>query len=238
MSLSPPVSLAVVVAEKDLRHRCEVADYLAEHGVTAFVAGDIADLEILLAHERIDLVVADMSLPGGDGLSICRNLRRRRDLAIIVTSGGLTEAERIVALELGADDAMAKPYSLRELLARIRAVLRPPPPPPPPGPQDQLHFAGFAYRPTRRQLMSPKGEATVLAAAEARLLMTLLAHPHTLLSRETLIASEAPSSDVRAIDQKVSRLRRRLNVPGERSVILTRRGAGYLLDCDVVRRAS
>ena len=237
MSLSPPISVAVAIADKHLRHRCEVADYLAEHSVTAFVAGDSADLEILLAHERIDLVVADMSLPGGDGLSICRKLRRH-DLAVIVTSADLTEAERIVALELGADDAMTKPYSMRELLARIRAVLRRPPPPPPPGPQDQLHFAGFAYRPTRRQLMSPQGEATVLAAAEARLLMTLLAHPRTLLSREVLIAGEAANNDIRAIDQKVSRLRRRLNVPGERSLILTRRGVGYLIDCDVVRRAS
>ncbi len=226
----------MVIADGDTRHRCEVADYLAEHGFTAFDAAASDDLEILLQHERIDLVVVDENLAGGDGLSICRRLRRHAGVAIILTSATLDETDRVVALELGADDVLAKPFNMRELLARIRAVLRRPEPAPTLGRPGQLQFAGLVYEPGRRQLHGPAGEAVVLATAQARLLRALLAQPKMLLTREALGIDLGMPSESRAIDQTVSRLRQCLAASGGQHLIVTRRGLGYLIDCDVVRR--
>lgn len=226
----------MVIADGDTRHRCEVADYLAEHGCTAFDAAASDELDILLQHERIDLVVVDETLPGGDGLSICRRLRRQAGAAIILTSASLDETDRVVALELGADDVLAKPFNMRELLARIRAVLRRPEPTPTLGRPGQLQFAGFIFEPGRRRLRGPTGEAVVLATAQARLLSALLLQPKTLFSREALAGGLGLSGEGRAVDQTVSRLRQCLAASGGQHLIVTRRGLGYLIDCDVVRR--
>jgi len=178
-------------------------------------------------------------MPGEDGLSICRRLAARNGPPVIMLSAMGEEVDRIVGLELGADDYLAKPCNPRELLARIRAVLRR---------REEgggrlsadlgYSFAGFQLDMSRRQLKAPNGVLVLLTAGEFALLLAFLAHPNRVLSRDELLErARGGEADVfdRAIDVQISRLRRKLHACTERELILTYRGSGYMFDADVRR---
>jgi two-component system OmpR family response regulator len=195
-----------------------------------------------LETERIDLVVLDLMLPGEDGLTLCRKLRADSDLPVIMLTARGDETDRIVGLEMGADDYVPKPFSPRELLARIKVVLRRARSLPRnlrPEEARVLRFAGWTLDTTTRNLLSPQGVVVALSGAEYRLLKVLLTHPNRVLNRDQLLdltrGREAEPFD-RSIDVQVSRLRQRLgDDPREPALIKTVRGEGYVLAAQVVR---
>jgi two-component system OmpR family response regulator len=230
----------ILVVDDDEGLRTCIADYLAAEGYSVRVARDAPSMDQVLANTGCDLVVLDVMLPGENGLSICRRLSEYGGPPIIMLSAVGEEVDRIVGLELGADDYLAKPCRPRELLARVRAVLRrrsDAADQAQPGAAD-YGFLGFNLDSTRRTLRSPSGVVILLSAGEFSLLLAFLTDPRRILSRDELIEkSKGLDADVfdRAVDVQISRLRRKLNdnVPNE--VIRTIRGRGYIFDAAVSR---
>ncbi|WP_293370457.1 response regulator [Phenylobacterium sp.] len=237
---NPQGSPQILVVDDDDGLRSCIADYLAAEGYEVRVARDAPEMDQALAAADCDLVVLDVMLPGEDGLSICRRLSEYGGPPIIMLSAVGEEVDRIVGLELGADDYLAKPCRPRELLARVRAVLRrrsDTADQTQPGHAD-YGFLGFTLDSTRRLLRSPSGVVIMLSAGEFALLLAFLTDPRRILSRDELIEkSKGLDADVfdRAVDVQISRLRRKLNdnVPNE--VIRTVRGRGYVFDAAVSR---
>ncbi len=213
--------------------------YLARNGYVVCDASSSVELDEILGHTDIDVVILDIMLPGEDGLSICRRLAKDRGPAVILLSGMGDEIDRIVGLEMGADDYIAKPCNPREVIARIRAVLR-----------RRLYddaptarhgklsykFGGFLLDISRRELKAPNGVVILLTEREFSILVFFLSNPKTVLSRKELVESiYGPDSatDNRAIDVQVGRLRRKLEAANAEPIIRTHRGAGYMLVCDV-----
>ncbi|MDO8800717.1 response regulator [Phenylobacterium sp.] len=230
----------ILVVDDDVALRGAIADYLSQHGYEVIQAGDATAMERALAVASIDLIVLDLMLPGEDGLSICRRIADGGGPAIIMLSAMGEEIDRILGLELGADDYLAKPCSPRELLARVRAVLRRREEVRTPGPVKgkACHFLGFTLDQVRRQLRAPNGVSILLTAGEFSLLSVFLDHPQRILSRDELIErARGGEADVfdRAIDVQISRLRRKLHDCAPDEVIKTYRGAGYLFDAKVTR---
>jgi two-component system, OmpR family, response regulator len=224
----------VLLVDDDAELRAQMARYLAGFEFEVLQAGDARVMEQLLATGPVDLLILDLMLPGEDGLSICRRLAQSQALAIIMISAAGEEADRVVGLEFGADDYLAKPFGPRELLARARAVLRRRYDGSQPR-RSVYSFEGFSYDPARRELKAPGGAMILLTAAESSLLGALLLHPREVLAREDLLAPGQSGIDAegRAIDLLVSRLRRKLQGHGGEALIRTQRGAGYVLDCPV-----
>jgi two-component system, OmpR family, response regulator len=229
----------ILVVDDDGELREQISAYLAEHGFEVHGAGDARAMDQILGSEPIDLIVLDLMLPGEDGLSICRRLSVSGGPAIIMLSAMGDEIDRVLGLELGADDYLPKSSSPRELMARVRAVLRR---------QDEVrggaprkgaayHFMGFMLDVVRRRLRAPNGTTVLLTGGEYALLQVLLEHPQRILSRDQLLdmtrGADAEVFD-RAIDVQISRLRRKLDDPAA-NVIKTCRGAGYLFDAPVTR---
>jgi two-component system OmpR family response regulator len=242
MNTAPSVLPArhILVVDDDSQLREQVVGYLHEHGYQLHGAGDAAAMELVLAAEPIDLVILDVMLPGEDGLSICRRLTESGGPAIVMVSAMGEEVDRILGLELGADDYLPKPCSPRELLARVRAVFRR---------LDEVRggapkkgktyqFQGFVVDTVRRQLRAPNGTTILLTAGEFSLLSVFLENPQRILSRDQLLEQARGSqTDVfdRAVDVQISRLRRKLHASTEGEIIRTYRGAGYLFDAKVSR---
>ena len=230
----------ILIVDDDGDLRVSIADYLGQHGYEVAVAADGADMEAVLKTTSVDLVVLDVMLPGEDGLSICRRLAETGGPAVIILSAMGEEIDRILGLELGADDYLPKPCSPRELLARVRAVLRRREESRgSPSPRGRLiYFNGFALDGLRRNLKTPAGVNVILTGGEYALLGVFLNNPQRILSRDELIegarGSEADVFD-RAIDVQISRLRRKLNDGAAQEIIRTYRGAGYLFDAKVTR---
>jgi two-component system OmpR family response regulator len=230
----------ILVVDDDAELRGGIADYLSQHGYGVLQAGDALTMEQVLAGAPIDLIVLDLMLPGEDGLSICRRISEAGGPAIIMLSAMGEEIDRILGLELGADDYLAKPCSPRELLARVRAVLRRGEDARGPGPLrgKAYYFLGFTLDGVRRQLRAPNGVSILLTAGEFSLLSVFLDHPQRILSRDELIErARGTEADVfdRAIDVQISRLRRKLHDCSSGEIIKTYRGAGYLFDAKVTR---
>ncbi len=238
-------SLVVVDDETDLREA--VAEYLARRGFDVRQAGDGVVLRRLLAERAADLVLLDVSMPGEDGLSIARALRAEGDVGIVMLTAAGDVVDRVVGLEMGADDYIAKPVDLRELLARLRAVLRrrdavaavTAPPRPPPAAVADHAMQGVRMGRNRldldaRRLIGPDGRDIALSAAEFVLLRTFAERPNRVLSRETLLDLVHPHGEEhfdRSIDVRIARLRRKVEaVPERPQVIRTVRGAGYVFD--------
>jgi len=236
-----PVPAHVLVVDDDPSVRQMVVDYLSDNEmqVTALASGrEIADV---IARERIDLLILDLKLPGEDGLDIARRIRTDSNLPIIMLTGRKEEADRVMALELGADDYLTKPFSPRELLARIRALLRRS------RAQETVpdglakirayRFAGWELNVRVRRLKSPRGEVIALRNAEFNLLAAFLASPQQVLTREQLLSMSHLHNDEvydRAIDTQVGRLRKRLEEHGASDQLIgTERGAGYVLTVPV-----
>ena len=230
----------ILVVDDDSQLRVQVAAYLAEHGFQTHVAADAREMDQVLASAPIDLVVLDLMLPGEDGLSICRRLSAEGGPAVIMVSAMGEEIDRVLGLELGADDYLAKPCSPRELLARVRAVFRRLEEVRGGAPRKGkgYQFQGFVVDILRRQLKSPNGATILLTSGEFSLLSAFLDHPQRILSRDQLLEiARGHEADVfdRAVDVQISRLRRKLHACSDGEIIKTVRGAGYMFDVAVIR---
>jgi two-component system OmpR family response regulator len=230
----------VLVVDDDAETRKLLREYLEKQGYRVTVAADGKALREALGRRRPDLIVLDLMLPGEDGLQLCLDVRARSNLPIIMLTARGEETDRIVGLEMGADDYLAKPFNPRELLARIKSVLRRARSLPDnlePDAVKTFSFAGWTLEAATRNLTAPDGLVIPLSGAEFKLLRAFLAHPNRVLSRDQLIelmvARDAGPFD-RAIDVQVSRLRQRLRDDArEPRIIKTVRGEGYVLATEV-----
>ena len=244
VDMDPTTRLLIVDDDPGIREL--TAGFLAMHGYLVDVAEDGVTMRAALAQQDYALVVLDVMMPGEDGLSILRSLDRAVAPPVIIVSVIGEEVDRIVGLEMGADDYVAKPASPRELLARIRSVLRrgggraaslqaPPE-------RDVLRFAGWRLNPLARELFDPDDVMINLSDGEFRLLMALVGHPRRVLTRDFLLdQSRGANAEYfdRAIDVQVSRLRRKLGRTDGRGgdeLIRTVRNEGYMFTADVERR--
>ena len=226
----------ILVVDDDLRLRSQLDRYLSDQGFAVRAVADAAGLDRALERELYDLVVLDLMLPGEDGLSICRRLRAENgDIAILMLTAKGDDLDRIVGLELGADDYLPKPFNPRELVARIHAVLRrrtvPPPAGAPAATQEVVRFGRIEVNLATRELLRD-GAATMLTTGEFGLLVVLLKHPRQPLSRDKLMelarGREYGVFD-RAIDVQISRLRKLVeDDPAKPRHIQTVWGFGYV----------
>jgi DNA-binding response OmpR family regulator len=236
-------SMSVLVVDDDPAMRQMVVDFLQSHDIRAVSASDGQDMTRQLAGSRHDLVVLDLRLGREDGLDVLRDIRSRGNLPVIITTGyRQDEIDRVVALELGADDYLTKPFGLRELLARIRAVLRRRvaecDAPQRDRQQGRLRFGGWLLDRRLRRLTDPNGAPVALTKGEYALLLAFLDAPQRPLSREQLLQATRIHEDVfdRAIDVQVLRLRRKLeDDPAAPRLIATERGFGYIFTLPVER---
>lgn len=225
----------ILIVDDDAEIRALLGTYLRKNGYRTSVAADGDAMWKVLAHNAVDLIVLDLMLPGEDGLTLCRKLRAESDAPVIMLTARGEETDRIVGLEMGADDYLAKPFSARELLARIKSVLRRYRSLPRNLHADgarEISFAGWRLDTVARHLVSPEGVVTSLSGAEYQLLKVFLSHPHHVLNRDQLMllakGREADPLD-RSIDIQVSRLRHRLHDDSaDPTIIKTVRGEGYV----------
>lgn len=228
----------IVIVEDDSEIRSLLADFLTREGFVAACAEDGAAMDRVLAKSQPDLIVLDLMLPGEDGLSICRRLRARSATPILMLTAKADDIDRIVGLELGADDYLAKPFNPRELLARIRAVLRRTEGVAAQPPSRRLGFGGLIADLDAHSLTAADGTAVDLTAAEFELLACFLERPKRVLSRDQLLdwtRRRVADPFDRTIDVSISRLRRKLAAadPQAALIIKTVRNGGYLLSADV-----
>ena len=244
VSKTPPTTdrRRVLVVDDDADITTLLERYLTGHGFDVTCAANGAQLRGVIAERAIDLVLLDLSLPDEDGLSLLRYLQTTWRGQVIVVSGRSEAVERVVGLELGADDYVTKPFDFRELLARIRSVLRRAPLGSSLVDSESvpcLHFDGFTLDTSARRLTDRNGTEVPLTTSEFELLMALLGKPKQVLTRDQLMNSlysrEAGPFD-RAIDVGIGRLRRKLEFdPATPQLIKSVRGAGYMLAVDVSR---
>jgi len=226
----------VLIVDDDKEIRSLLREYLQKQAYRVTAVADGKALRAALDTGHPDLIVLDVMLPGEDGLQLCRDLRARSNVPIIMLTARGEETDRIVGLEMGADDYLAKPFNPRELLARIKSVLRRSRSLPDnlePEAVKFFRFAGWMLDAATRNLTSPDGVVVPLSGTEFKLLRIFLAHPNRVLTRDQLvdlmISRDAGPFD-RAIDVQVSRLRQRLREDArEPCIIKTIRGAGYVL---------
>mgnify|MGYP002083789762 CR=1 FL=1 len=229
----------MAVVDDDVDVAKLLAGYLQSHGFRVTSLRDGASLLALMPVDPPALVLLDLGLPGEDGLSIARKLRAQWRCGLVIVTGRGDAVDKVVGLELGADDYVTKPFDLRELLARVKAVLRrvdeaaAPPPADPAQPRGRFRFAGFSFDAAARVLKHPAGHDVMLTAGEFDLLHTFLQHPGRVLSRDFILehtrGREASPFD-RTIDVLVGRLRRKLESdPESPQLIKSVRGAGYIL---------
>lgn len=228
----------ILVVDDDPQIRDLVSDYLQQHGFRVSLARDGNEMWRVLKKAEVDLVVLDIMLPGDDGLTLCRRLRDESSVLIIMLSAANEEADRVVGLEVGADDYVSKPFSPRELLARIKALVRRTT-----GPlaeqrkerrladQPLIDFHNWQLDQNKRRLIAPDGVTVPLSSAEYDLLIAFLTHPNRVLNRDQLLdltkGQEAQPFD-RTIDVQVARLRKKIEVdPKNPQILKTVRGGGY-----------
>ena len=240
MNAPAPTRLLLVDDETALRE--PLADYLVRQGFAVSQAGTAAEARGRLAAETPDLVLLDIMMPGEDGLSLCRHLVEARQLPVIFITAKGEATDRIVGLEIGADDYVVKPFDPRELVARIKSVLRRASRPAAAPEEDAPYeFEGWRLDPLKRRLTDPEGTVVPLSSAEFRLLVAFLTHPRQVLDRDRLLdmvqGREAHLFD-RAVDNQVSRLRRKVEADSrDPKLIQTVWGGGYRLAADVKRLA-
>lgn len=231
----PVTKILIVDDDEDIRNLLEA--FLVEEGFTVFTAPDAPGLDQVMARDKPDLVLLDLMLPGEDGLSICRRLRSQSNVAVIMLTARSAEVDRIVGLEIGADDYVTKPFSKRELLARIRSVLRrggmtelnPP--------KTILRFNQFTIDINARSVLDSSGAEVALTSAEFDLLSCFVQAPQRVMSRDKLLDSvHGRGADPfdRSIDTLVSRLRKKIEDKDDKEkLIATIRNHGYLFTATV-----
>lgn len=237
--------LHVLVVDDDQRIRAMLRRYLVEEGFRVSEAADGRAMRTALEGAPTDLVLLDLMMPGEDGLSLAREVRQRSDVPIIMLTGKGDLIDRVAGLEAGADDYIAKPFHLREVLARIRTVLRR-------GRatrqasqtgsrevRETLVFQAWRFDLVRRELSRPTGEIVPLTTGEFELLRVFAAHPHRVLSRDqlmSLVKGQEWAAYDRAIDAQVARLRKKIESdPASPALIKTVRGAGYVFATTVTK---
>jgi two-component system, OmpR family, response regulator len=226
----------------DDRALCDLlSKFLTRQGYRVSIAHNGHAMTAMLDSARINLVILDLMLPGEDGLALCRKLRSSSTLPIIMLTAMGDEVDRIIGLEMGADDYLPKVANPRELLARIRAVLRragAPETGTPPEKSRMLEFGGWRLDVAQRQLFSPTNALVPLRAAEFDLLLALAERPQRVLTRDQLLdlsRGRTANHFDRSIDVQISRLRRKIEVdPKEPALIKTVRNGGYVLASNVV----
>jgi two-component system OmpR family response regulator len=238
---APPAAVVHVLAvDDDPIIRGAIADYLGQHEFRVTAVADGRAMQAVLAHEVVDLLVLDLKLQAEDGMALARRLRDESAIPIIMLTGRREEADRVMGLELGADDYLTKPFSPRELLARIRAVLRRRRPEIQQGRPEGIRayrFDGWELNLNTRRLKDRNGEAVPLSNGEFSLLVVFLGAPHRMLTRDQLLdMSRLHGDDVynRSVNTQVMRLRRKLETdPARPRYIRTERGAGYVFSVPV-----
>lgn len=222
----------ILIVDDDLEIRSLLRRYLEGQGFRVSTAADRRECEARVADGNPDLIVLDVMLPDGSGLDICRSLHERRPgLRVILLTALKEDVDRIIGLELGADDYLGKPFNPRELVARIRAVLRRSGSDEAPAPEARSYvFAGFRVDPGQRQVLAADGSEIELTGAEFDLLRVFLERPGRLLSRDQLLdLTQGRDRDPldRSIDVLMSRLRRKLAEAHEAPIFRTVRNGGY-----------
>lgn len=226
----------ILVIDDDADIRELIAHQLERAGFGVSAAASVAQAEMILATHSFDVIVLDLNLPDGDGIDLCRTLRAlgRAEGVIMVTARDAS-IDRVLGLELGADDYLTKPFEPRELVARIRNLVRRRADGADPGRNKRFaRFGPWTLDLLQRRLIAENDSLIILSSAEYRILELLVRHANTTLSREALLPDKRtlPAND-RSIDIQISRLRAKLATPDE-SLILTVRNEGYLLASDVV----
>ena len=228
----------VLIVDDDLDIRTLLAEYLQDNGCHPILAADGTAMWQVLASHPIDLVVLDLNLPGVDGLALCTELRAKSDLPIIMLTARSAPLDRVLGLEMGADDYVCKPFEPRELLSRIRSVLRRSTShEKKQSESNRLHFANWILDLTARHLVNDQGVIVSLSGAEFRLLKIFLDHANQVLTRDHILnltqGRDAEPFD-RSIDIQVSRLRQKLEVDTrDPQIIKTVRNEGYVLTAHV-----
>src|SRR5712671_230825 len=240
-SAAPKPTVRVLAVDDDESVRRMITDYLGDNEVSVIALPSGREIEDAMARETIDLLILDLKLPGEDGMQIARKLREASDIPIIMLTGRRDEADRVMGLELGADDYLTKPFSPRELLARIRTLMR--------RARAQqtvavglsrvraYRFAGCELNVRVRRLKLPDGSLAPMTNSEFNLLVAFLSAPQRVLSREQLLGMSRLHDDEvydRAIDVQVGRLRKKIEAEGATvPLIRTERGAGYVFTAEV-----
>jgi two-component system OmpR family response regulator len=242
-------ALHVLVVDDDQRIRTMLRRYLAEEGFRVSEAADGGAMRATLDQERVDLVLLDLIMPGEDGLSLARHVRQRSDIPNIMLTGKGDLIDRVAGLEAGADDYIAKPFHLREVLARMRTVLRrgrsasaTPSAPAESASADAketLAFQGWRLDLVRRELRRPDGDLVPLTTGEFELLRVFAGHPNRVLARDqvmTLVKGQEWAAYDRAVDAQIVRLRKKIEAdPANPALIKTVRGAGYVFATSVTK---
>lgn len=220
-----------------------IRNYLQRHGFKVSIALDGEAMRRVMAESGVDLILLDLGLPGEDGLALMRHIRSHSNIGVIIVTGSGESVDRIVGLELGADDFVAKPFDLRELLARIRSVLRRTASV---GPNtevsaaQELRFAGWRLDTRSRQLFAADGAEVALTTGEYELLHVFVQNPNKVLSRDQLLQATRNRDGGpydRAIDMQITRLRRKIEPDCDHPVLIKSvRGAGYLFTAQIERR--
>jgi two-component system phosphate regulon response regulator OmpR len=233
--------LVVVDDEPDLR--ATIAEYLANHGYAVCGAGNGRELDVQLSGEVPDLLILDVNMPGEDGFAIARRIRAHLAVPILMLTAADTIVDRVVGLEIGADDYLTKPFDLRELLARVRAILRRAPRPSAgvrgaepseasADPASKVRFGHMLLDLDAHQLLTSDGTELALTTPEFNLLAAFARHPNRVLSREQLLELAHGRADEvfdRSIDIRIARIRRKVEEdPANPQMIKTVRGAGYI----------
>ncbi|MGE0459314.1 MAG: response regulator [Bauldia sp.] len=237
--MEPSPHVLVVDDSSDIRE--PLARFLTKKGLRVTTAGGGMEMRRAMKAGAFDLVVLDIMMPGEDGLSLCRHLRETTETPVILLTAMVEETDRVIGLEIGADDYVTKPFSPRELLARIKAVLRrarsPAAQTRDAAPARRFRFDRWELDGIRRELVGPDKVAVPLSTAEFRLLTVFLQRPQMVLSREQLLdltAGRSLEPFERSIDNQVSRLRKKIEPdPKSPTIIKTVWGGGYVLATDV-----
>ncbi|NRP74798.1 Transcriptional regulatory protein OmpR [Ensifer psoraleae] len=236
----------ILVVDDDSRIRQMLSRYFEEEGYRVSLAGDGQEMRECLDKHSIDIILLDLMLPGEDGLALARDLRARSDVPIIMLTGRNDVVDRVVGLEVGADDYVAKPFHLREVLARVRVVLRRRQPRPTYDAVDptlEIYcFEGLRLDVPRRQLLSVDGSEILLTTGEFDMLCVLVKHAGRVLQRELLMdltrGRDLDAFD-RTIDAQIARLRRKIeHDPSRPALIKSVRGVGYVFSARTTRQDS
>ncbi|WDS38170.1 response regulator transcription factor [Pseudoxanthomonas sp.] len=225
----------LLVVDDDVDIRTLLAEQLGRAGYQVSTAEDGAAMRKVLEREHVDLIVLDLNLPREDGLTLCRDLRARSSTPVIMLTARAEPIDRVLGLEMGADDYLAKPFEPRELLARVRNVLRRTEALPAnlePLSVRRARFSNWMLDVEHRHLVDPNGRVVMLSGAEFRLLRVFVGHANKVLTREqlvTLSSGRAHEPEGRAIDLAISRLRSKLGDEGGNGLIKTVRNEGYVL---------
>jgi two-component system OmpR family response regulator len=244
-------TVQILTVDDDANIRALISDFLSEYGYRVFAAANGPEMFSLLKKQNISLIILDIMMPGEDGFTLCRRLRMESKIPIIMLTAIGEDTDRIIGLELGADDYLTKPFNMRELLARIKAILRRSQvPSTEPEKTDtgnttsneysSFHFEGWQVNTVTRSLISPQNKAVALSAGEYNLLLVLVEHPHRVLSRDLLLEytrdrSAGPFD--RSIDVQISRLRQKIEADPKNPIyIKTVRGGGYIFSAKVEKK--